>query len=856
MSSNLPAILAGQAFVRYYAENDEFKRGNREAEKDFRDTRERMRTDQDRYDRQAFFKERDRLDALRKMRDRAREVEERADDAYYRRQQRKQEERRRKEERDQREYISRNRAMRDLAIGGTVFGSRLSGMGSQALGGLLGTVQEYAGVEAAILSARVNLSANGGGLSSQMRMLQKAAYDIGVKTEYDAKEVAQMMERMSISRLSEDQIAKYSTPIINVASVFSNGLHGKMNPSVASRAVMEMMNAMEYSADRIPEIADKLAVAGRRADVTLENLADAFRYAGGSAIEAGMNFDQILAALIVLDKRGLKGEMGGTALRGITASVLDPTDEASKEYAAYGINLPRKGKLNLEALIRQFERKIGHLSPVEQAAVIAKAFPNRQMTGVQMLVGAADQMATETAALAGSAGMGDRYASSKRQGVGFSLDVVHSAWQSAKANLGETYKDETNWAARKLAGAIESGGEFLQANPGVGKAVAYGAGVATAIGKIGGGASSLMGAYYGTKILNAGLATLGTSIGGLTASVTKLGLSAVAGAGKLAAAGVSAAAWPAAVAAGVAAVGVAIDQTFNKGRATKWYSSRFNDVAAYFDGRWDQSDSVAYEGENVVTREQFTPKTNTFLRNDRGEIIGELDAKTGERRMFEIRDRFPHFMKYKRYPVRNGKLMDPFTGEEVDQKNGRNLRDGQYLWDRISAGMDLKDRMGSSITGAIASGVKTGRDWLGVGQAYARQNFDADWKKKESDRSPENPENRKAWIEFAKANPIVPGFEQESERARADQWYSFLSNFRMQQLLKKGQPTAERVLNNLGDYELRSQTGQNYLIELLTQKKKPADGQTIDDKLLEEAKKTNKILEGKDMVGHKLGGGR
>lgn len=782
--------------------------------------------------RRAEKTQRDHENELQRIQQQSLDLRERSTDAFYDRQERKRKQRLSQEARDLRaaetdrariEQQGRDRenAMRTLAVGGTMLGSRLSSAGQRGLGSVLGAVQEYGNVESSLLSLKVSVRDNTQDIVGDMRMLEKEAYRIGVKTEYDARQVASMMDRLGISNLTPKQIADNSGSVINVASVYSNQLNGKVDPSRAARSVMEIISAMNYQISEIPKVSDKMAMAGRLADISLENLGDAFRYAGGSAKEAGMEFDDILAALVVLDKRGLKGEMGGTALRGIIASVLDPTDNAKAEYEKFGINIPKTGKLNLADVIRQFETKLGKMSDVERAAVIAKAFPNRQMTGVQMLIGGADQLDTMRGRFAGAAGAGDMLAGAKREGVSFGMDVVGSSWESARGAFGKSISEETNWLSHSLAGGLDLLGRTFTKFPVLGKSLAGLAVGVSALGVAVGTAGAGAGVYFGIRATNAALLTMGYSLTGLASA-------AVSGTASLAAAAASAAAWPTAIAAGLGSIGIIIDDLFNGGVNNQFLAGQMG-LAGPATIQEDR------DGLRVTSAEFARRPGRTFTRDASGRITGDQNSDGTDKRTFRT-------MPHQGRPfedVSNQMVLGP-DGKPIDPYSGHPIPAGNIVTNAYNAGQGLLQGLG----GYAASAVTAGMGLLGQQQAHAREVYDPNYAKKKADRernSPENPENARAWRAFAQANPIVPGFELESEQGRADQWNAFLKNHRMQELLKKNQPTGQRALSQLGDYELRSQTGQNYILDLLSPKKKTGM-EEIPEQQLAEQKKTNALL--------------
>jgi TP901 family phage tail tape measure protein len=806
MANEIGAIKAGEAYVRYFARNDEFKRGNRDSENDFRQTGDRMRRSGDRFYSDTEAAEARHNERMRRERDKAWRERERAEDEYYRRMERKAQARDRAN-RDQ------ENAYRTLAVGGAYAGGRLTATSSRMFGGILDSVREFGTVEASMLSLRTSVADNTTNIIKDMNRLEREAYKLGVKTEYGASDVAAMMERLGISNLSPDQIAKNSESVINLASVYSNQLNGKVSPAQAARTIMETINAQGMGIERIPEVADKMASMSREADINLMNLGDALRYAGSQANESGDSFDNLLATLIVLDKRGLKGEMGGTASRGIYASILDTTGEARDAYKSIGVDLPKKGNFNIVAFMKQLEAKLAHLTPIERAAVIAKAFPNRQMTGVQALVGASAEIEAEVQKIAASKGAASHHSANKREGVGVDLDVVGSAYESTKASFGKTFKDDVKWISQGLAGALESIGGVFEKYPYIGRSIGFLAAGLGALGLALGAAGTTVGVLAGLKLMNMALGTLGFTMFGVTKSV-------MGGVASMSMMALKATAWPVIVTSGLVGVGLAIDKWFNSGKLTESFMKGLDDVAAFFNGSWGKAGHWN-PNEAHVSKEQFVPKTKTFMRDSFGQVIGEIDPVTGAETRYKTRASGMDLV-----------VLGP-DGRPIDRDTGAPL---------------YSNAIGSSMSGVALAGGRLSTQQTAVAARYKRDAAQmerdlAAWADAQNDRSPENAKNAKAWREYSTANPIVPGFEEESRQQRADGWYSYLQNYRAEQARKNGQgQVARSAMAQLGDFELRGAQGQNFILDLLMPKGKKSEKDEIPEKMLTEQKRTNELL--------------
>jgi hypothetical protein len=85
-------------------------------------------------------------------------------------------------------------------------------------------------------------------------------------------------------------------------------------------------------------ITDVLAAAASAGALDVVDMGNSMKYVGPIAASLGVSLEDTAAAMVVLSNSGIKGEQAGTALRGIMASILDPSKEAEKAIKALGLS--------------------------------------------------------------------------------------------------------------------------------------------------------------------------------------------------------------------------------------------------------------------------------------------------------------------------------------------------------------------------------------------------------------------------------------------------------------------------------------------------------------------------------------
>lgn len=167
------------------------------------------------------------------------------------------------------------------------------------------------------------------------------------------------------------------------------------DPIKASEEMARMMNVM--------------AAAGQEGSAELPQIKEALEQAGMAAKGAGVSFEEVNAAIQVLDKAGKKGSEGGIALRNVIATLSQgrfiPKD-VQKELRAAGINVT-----DLADRGKSLKERLELLRPVmNDAALFAKLFGKENTNAAMALVGGTEEVGRYTEAIQGTQSANDQAA--------------------------------------------------------------------------------------------------------------------------------------------------------------------------------------------------------------------------------------------------------------------------------------------------------------------------------------------------------------------------------------------------------------------------------------------------------------
>lgn len=307
--------------------------------------------------------------------------------------------------------------------------------------------------------------------------------------------------------------------------------------------------------------------------------------------------------------------------------------------------------------------------------------------------------------------------------------------------------------------------------------------------------------------------------------------------------------WPALVTSALVGVGYAIDKFFNNGALTKSILAGLDALKAQLNGRWDRSDTwknAEDDPNKVLTNEKAAAALkakSTYVRDNMGRVIGIRDPGGQFRaRDFtrELRQRGAFTPLEEMAGTSDADMRffgDPARAAEVKSKSFRETW-APTVRNLNRIGGNYLDRFGRTAKGLWDKGeefVKQAREQIATN----------------AERSPTNPKNAKAWRDFVKENPLIPGFEKEGEEARAKGWEEYLKSYRSRAL---PETPARAALENLGDYDARSSKGLGYILDLFNPQKENRDEEKkVQEDIREAAQKTASALEKNVLVPVRIG---
>lgn len=172
-----------------------------------------------------------------------------------------------------------------------------------------------------------------GATDEQLKQLTETARKFGATTRFSATEAGQGLLELTRAGFTARQAMEALPGTLNLAIAGQLGL-GRATEITANTIAQFGLRAAEAT-----RVADVLALAANASATDVGDLAEGLKYVGSVAGSIGKPLEEVAAAMGVLANNGLKGTLGGTALRGIISDLIGPSELAKKAIADMGLKL-------------------------------------------------------------------------------------------------------------------------------------------------------------------------------------------------------------------------------------------------------------------------------------------------------------------------------------------------------------------------------------------------------------------------------------------------------------------------------------------------------------------------------------
>lgn len=182
-------------------------------------------------------------------------------------------------------------------------------------------------------SVMKEIQARAGLTGEEMQRVSDFALKMGADTQFSGLQAGQaLLELMSSGQSVEQAMG-------TLPAVMEGAAAGAMDLGNAGDLVTDVMAMFGLSVADSYKIMDTLSRGAAASSATMGDLGAGLANVGSVAKNAGMSFEDTIAALAVLAENGIKGAEGGTALKSMLLNMKRPVEDVGKTWDKLGIKL-------------------------------------------------------------------------------------------------------------------------------------------------------------------------------------------------------------------------------------------------------------------------------------------------------------------------------------------------------------------------------------------------------------------------------------------------------------------------------------------------------------------------------------
>ena len=345
--------------------------------------------------------------------------------------------------------------------------------------------------------------------AKEFKALDAIAKQMGRTTVFTARESAEALFFMSKAGMKVEDSVAALPHVLNLAAA------GQLELGQAADIVTNIMAGYGVATEDLSLAVDVLTKGFTSANTDLEQLGQAFIYAGPVAKAAGIAFNETAAALALMGNAGYQGTVGGTALRGAITRLLNPTAEAGEILHDMGVEvMDAEGNMRpLVDIIGQLEA--GGLTAGDAMILFGQRAGPAMLALIEQGSGALQELRTE---MDNSAGTAQSIADIQLDTLNGDILLLKSAFEGLALTIGGVVVPELRKIMQHVTPIIQAVGDWTDKNPELTKKLVILGVVVAAILIVFGGL------LVGVGFLAAGLAALAAgpvllAIGGFAALV-------------------------------------------------------------------------------------------------------------------------------------------------------------------------------------------------------------------------------------------------------------------------------------------------------------------------------------------------
>lgn len=170
--------------------------------------------------------------------------------------------------------------------------------------------------------------------SAEMKGLEENIKTVAATSKFSSLEVANAALTLGQAGMSAKEVGESISAVAMLAAASGTSLAQSVD------LVTSIVGVFDKNANDTAEVANKITAAANNSKISVDKLALGFQYAGNTAAQSGVSFEETTAAMAAMSNAGIRsGSTMGTGLRQFLIEVQKPSEEFLKTIQRLGLNL-------------------------------------------------------------------------------------------------------------------------------------------------------------------------------------------------------------------------------------------------------------------------------------------------------------------------------------------------------------------------------------------------------------------------------------------------------------------------------------------------------------------------------------
>ena len=293
--------------------------------------------------------------------------------------------------------------------------------------------------------------------AAQMGRLRQLAIDLGKDSQFSSTEAA-------------EGITELAKAGVDANAILGGGLKGSLDLAAAGQ--LDVARAAEVSATALKQfnlegadlvhVADLYSAAAGKAQGSVEDIAQAMKFAGVTANGLGISLDETVGTLGLFAEAGIIGEQAGTSLRSLLLSLTAPSEQAAKKMAELGISVydAQGNFIGIGGAAEQLRVNLGKVDEATRNAALGTIFGNEAINAARELYeGGATSIAKWTGQV-NDAGFAAEQAAAKTDNLKGDIERLGGALDAVFVQNGDGINGALRGMVQNVEGAVETFGNL------------------------------------------------------------------------------------------------------------------------------------------------------------------------------------------------------------------------------------------------------------------------------------------------------------------------------------------------------------------------------------------------------------